>query len=252
MKIAIAGKGGVGKSTIVSLFARVLMEMGENVIVIDADPDMNLAGIFGIKQEITPIIELKELIAERTGTEPGKSAQFFKMNPHVSDIPDKYSIEYKGIKLLTMGYSKNGGAGCACPENAFLKSLISHILLNRNEWIILDMEAGIEHLGRGTVAGVDKMIVVVEPSKASFETAYRIKKMASDLKIKEVSLIANKIETPEEEKFIKINAHNLNVTGYIGYSTEIKKINLGAITTFEVKGKILVQIKNIIKSIADL
>ncbi len=249
MKIAVAGKGGVGKSTLVSLFSRVLMELGKDVFVIDADPDMNLAGIFGIKQEIKPIIELKELIADRTGTEPGKSAPFFKMNPLVEDIPDKYCLEYKGIKLLVMGYKKSGGAGCACPENAFLKTLVSHLLLNRNEWIILDMEAGIEHLGRGTVIGVDKLIVIAEPSRSSFETAHRIKKLSSDLKIKDVSLIANKVQTDEEMEFIKKNAGDFNIIGYIDYSPEVKKINIGELTAFEMQGKILQQVGNIIKEL---
>ena len=149
MKIAVTGKGGVGKSTIVALMSRILREAGKTVLAIDADPDMNLATILGVPEhyEITPIIDLKELIAERTGTEVGKSAPFFTMNPKVDDIPEKYCVEYEGIKVLTMGTVTKGGGGCACPENAFLKHLLSHLVLLRKEWVLVDMEAGIEHLG---------------------------------------------------------------------------------------------------------
>ena len=183
MKIAITGKGGVGKSSLAALAARVIREAGDPVVVIDADPDMNMATLLGVpaEQAVTPIIALKELIAERTGTKVGEPAPFFTMNPKVDDIPEKYWIDRQGIKLLAMGTIQRGGGGCACPENAFLKSLLGHLMIARREWVILDMEAGIEHLGRGTALGVDSMVVVVEPNRTSLETAYRIRKLAEDL-----------------------------------------------------------------------
>ena len=180
MKLAVTGKGGVGKTTFVALLSAVLSRKGHKVLLIDADPDMNLATVIGIPHDrkVTPIVELKKLIAERTGVEERKSAPLFKMNPKVDDIPDTYCVEHNGLKLIVMGTIRKGGGGCACPENAFLKSLLSYLVVARDEWVILDMEAGIEHLGRGTAIGVDHMIVVVEPNRTSIETAYRIIKLA--------------------------------------------------------------------------
>src|SRR4030042_2560978 len=205
MKIAVTGKGGVGKTTISALLARILTQSGRDVILIDADPDMNLAGILGIPSDnpVVTISELKELIAERTETEAGKSNPIFKMNPKVDDIPEKYCINFNGIKFLTMGTISKGGGGCACPENTFLKTLLAHLLINRKDWVILDMEAGIEHLGRGTASGVDVILVVVEPNLSSLQTLQRIRQLAKDLKIKNIQVIANKIRSEEDGNLLK-------------------------------------------------
>ena len=253
MKIAVTGKGGVGKSTTVGLIARGLRDAGNNVIVIDADPDMNAATILGIPhpERITPIIELKELIAERTGTEVGKSAPFFKMNPKVDDIPEKYALKHDNITLLTMGTINLGGGGCACPENAFLKSLLSHLVLNREEWVLLDMEAGIEHLGRGTALGVDVMVVVIEPSMASIETAFRIRKLSADIGIKRAVLIGNKIRTGEDLDFIQQHTEGLELVGVVDFSEEIRKIDSQKASALTIEGKPLRQIRDILNSIAE-
>ena len=250
MKIAVSGKGGVGKSTVVGLLARGLQSVGQRVIVIDADPDMNAATILGIPDsiEITPIIELKNLIAERTGTEVGKTAPFFRMNPKVDDIPEMYSVEHEGVKLLVMGTLNIGGGGCACPENAFLKNLLSHLILHREEWVILDMEAGIEHLGRGTALGVDEMIVVVEPSVTSLQTAYRIKKLSNDIGIKKLGIIGNKIQSPREKELIIDKAKEFDIIGFIDFSDELKKINTGEASVFQIEGKPSKQILEIISA----
>jgi len=228
MKIAVTGKGGVGKSTIVALMARILRDSGKSVLAIDADPDMNLATILGVPESttITPIIELKELIAERTGTEVGKSAPFFTMNPKVDDIPEKYCVEYEGLKILTMGTVTKGGGGCACPENAFLKQLLSHLVLLRKEWVLVDMEAGIEHLGRGTAIGVDEMLVVVEPSQASLETAQRVEKLAGDIGIKKMRVIGNRVQDEAEKDFLRTNLSGIDILGFLDYSKEMRKINM--------------------------
>ena len=251
MKIAVAGKGGVGKSTIVSLMARVLSESSKKVIIIDADPDMNQASLLGIPRDvsITPITELKELIAERTGTTPGQPAPFFTMNPKVSDIPDEYSVTISGITLLTMGTIKLGGGGCACPENAFVKSLISHLFIAREEWVILDMEAGIEHLGRGTSLGVDQLIVVVEPSKTSITTAIRVKQLASDIGIKTIKIIGNKIEKEEDKKIIEQHLPGYDILGFVKYSDEIRKISSFGMSVFSAQKESLSQIENLIKAL---
>lgn len=228
MKIAVTGKGGVGKSTIVALMARILRDAGKTVLAIDADPDMNLATILGVPESttITPIIELKELIAERTGTEVGKSAPFFTMNPKVDDIPEKYCVEYEGIKVLTMGTITKGGGGCACPENAFLKQLLSHLVLLRKEWVLVDMEAGIEHLGRGTAIGVNEMLVVVEPSQASLETAHRVQKLAGEIGIKKLRVVGNRVQDETEKAFLRAHLNDIDILGFLDYSKDMRKINM--------------------------
>ena len=228
MKLALTGKGGVGKTSIVALFARVLKDRGNKVLLIDADPDMNLTTVLGIPSStnITPIVELKELIAERTGVEVGKSAPFFKMNPKVDDIPDRYCVEHNGLKLIVMGTIRKGGGGCACPENAFLKNLLSYLVINSEEWVILDMEAGIEHLGRGTAIGVNHMIVVVEPNRTSVETAIRIEKLTGEIGIKNLHIIGNKIQNNEEVEFIKKSVKDINILGFIKSSNSIKELSL--------------------------
>jgi CO dehydrogenase maturation factor len=252
MKIAITGKGGVGKTTIATLMAGILSDSGNKVMVIDADPDMNVAALLGIPKEksVTPIIELKDLIAERTGTKVGEPAPFFTMNPKVDDIPEKYCLEQRGIKLLVMGTVKKGGGGCACPENAFLKTLLSHLMVARKEWVILDMEAGIEHIGRGTAIGVDEMLVVVEPSRMSIDTAYRIEKLSKDIGIKSIRIIGNKIRSPEEKKFIEENTEGLEILGFIDSSEEIQKINTNKISALDIAGKPIAQINELLKRLA--
>ncbi len=250
MKIAITGKGGVGKSTIVALMARILRDADQKLLAVDADPDMNLATILGVPKDysITPIIELKELIAERTGTEVGQPAPFFSMNPKVDDIPEKYCAEYQGIKLLTMGTLNQGGRGCACPENAFLKQLLSHLVLQREEWVLVDMEAGIEHLGRATAIGVDEMLVVVEASQASLETAHRVKKLANDIHIAKVKLIGNKIQSPKEKQFLVENTKDFECLGFIDFSDDLRKINIGEASAFDIEGTAVVQMKQLLKN----
>jgi CO dehydrogenase maturation factor len=250
MKIAVTGKGGVGKSTAVALMARLLKDLGKKVIVIDADPDMNSAGLLGVPdpEKIIPIVELKELIAERTGTEVSQPVPFFKMNPKVDDIPEKYCVEHEGIRLLVMGTVQRGGGGCACPENAFLKSLLSHLVINREEWVLLDMEAGIEHLGRGTAIGVDEMIVVVEPSKTSIETAHRIRRLSQDIGIRKLRIVGNKIQDDADREFLKERLKDFDVLGYIEYDDTIRRMNLGQISAMEIDGKPLELISTIFKA----
>jgi CO dehydrogenase maturation factor len=251
VKIAVTGKGGVGKSTLSALMARVLRDQGNKVLVVDADPDMNLATLFQVPPErkITPIVEMKELIAERTGTRVGEPAPFFTMNPKVDDIPETYWIEHEGIRLLVMGTVQRGGGGCACPENAFLKSLLGHLVVNRKDWVILDMEAGIEHLGRGTAIGVDHMLVVVEPNRTSIETAFRIQKLARDIGIKRVRVVGNKVQGPAQEEFIRKNTEGLEVLGFIGLSDQVWKVSTNEMSFLEVAGEPLEQVQNVLKAL---
>ncbi|HJO93516.1 MAG TPA: AAA family ATPase [Victivallales bacterium] len=251
MKIAITGKGGVGKSSIIAFLARALSETGNKVLLIDADPDMSLATILGLhnKNDITPITELKELIAERTGTKVNTPSPIFKMNPKVDDIPDKYCINFNNIKLITMGTIRKGGGGCACPENTFIKQLLSHLVIQRKEIVLLDMEAGIEHLGRGTAIGVDRMIVVVEPSLTSIDTAHRIKKLSKEIGIKSLVAIGNKIQNSEDRDFINENLKDINIAGFIEYADIMKKLNSNDIELFSIQGRLIEQIDQILKKI---
>ena len=251
MKLAITGKGGVGKTTLAAGLALSFAQDGKRVIAIDADPDSNLAATLGFPEpeKIIPLVDMKELIAERTGVEPGTAGGYFKLNPKVDDIPDRFSREHRGIRLLLMGGAKKGGSGCFCPENAFLKAVLSHLFFAREDVVILDMEAGIEHLGRGTAEGVDGLIVVVEPSMRSMETALRIKSLAKDLKIERVFLVGNKVRSDEDMDFIKENVSDFEILGFIWYNKnlidkvtnsiieEVKEIKEGLIRRQNEKGR---------------
>jgi CO dehydrogenase maturation factor len=251
MKIAITGKGGVGKSTLAAMIARVLRDRSNKVVVIDADPDMNLATLFDIPRErqITPIIEMKELIAERTGTEVGRPAPFFTMNPKVDDIPEKYWVDQNGVKLLVMGTVQRGGGGCACPENAFLKSLLGHMMIARQEWVILDMEAGIEHLGRGTALGVDNMLVVVEPNRTSTETAHRIKGLAADIGIRKVRVVGNKVRDSKDEELIRSNCEGLQIIGFLPLSEQIRRVSTGEMSLESMDEQALQPVRVLVESL---
>jgi CO dehydrogenase maturation factor len=205
MKIAISGKGGTGKTTLAALMCCFFAEMGRSVVAVDADPDANLAGALGFKSDIaiTPLVEMKELIRERVGAAPGEPTVYFTMNPRVDDIPERFALRMGNIRLMVMGTIRRGGSGCACPESVMVKELIGHLLLGKDEIVIMDMEAGIEHLGRGTARFVDALIVVVQPTGASLQTCARIKKLAADLAIPRVLVVANKVTCAQEQARIE-------------------------------------------------
>jgi CO dehydrogenase maturation factor len=230
MKIAITGKGGVGKTTLSSVLARAFSEDGSNVLAVDADPDANLAQSLGVAQvdidKIRPIAEMGDLIEERTGAKPGAPGSVFKLNPRVDDIPDQFSHSHNGVKLLVMGKYKTGGAGCYCPENVLLKSLVRHLILKRDDVVILDMEAGIEHLTRGTSGSVDAFIVVVEPGGRSVQTARQVKSLADDLGVRKVYVVGNKVRTDEDKKFITSSLPGMEVVGFMSYSPDVINADL--------------------------
>ncbi|OPY20379.1 MAG: Nitrogenase iron protein [Methanobacterium sp. PtaU1.Bin097] len=220
MKIAITGKGGVGKTTLSGTLAFILSRTYK-VFAIDADPDMNLASSMGIHTKITPISKMRDLIKERTGAEPGSSfGEVFKINPNISDLPETMSVKVKdddSLKLLVMGTVDKGGEGCICPASVLLKALMRNLILKKDEIVILDMEAGIEHLGRRTAEAVDVMVIVVEPGLKSLETAERIKRLAADIGVKNIVVVINKVSSESEEEFVtsKLKELSLEVLGSI-------------------------------------
>ena len=247
MKIAISGKGGVGKTLLAALLSETFAEAGYAVIAIDADPDANLASTLGFPhpEEITPIAELSELIEERTGAKPGQIAPFYRLNPKVDDIPEVYSVQRNGIKLMAMGRIKRGGTGCYCPEGALLQALLSHLLVQRDEVIILDMEAGIEHLARGTAKSVDKLIIVVEPGRRSIETTQTINRLAHDIGLHNIALVGNKIRNEADEAFITSNLPDMEFLGFLPYDQAIVEADLANHSPFTASPQITKEVKNI-------
>lgn len=238
MKIAITGKGGVGKTTLAGTLARLYATDGRPVLAIDADPDANLATAVGIPAErmagLVPIADMEDLIEERTGARPGSQAPFFKLNPRVDDLPEILSVQHEGVRLMMMGAAKAGGSGCFCPENALLRSLVRHLLLERDEVVILDMVAGIEHLGRATADAVDAFIVVVEPGLRSIQTAHTIRRLAADIGIHRIFAVGNKARTPEERAFIEQNMPDFVLLGIIGYHPEVIEADQKGLALYDV------------------
>lgn len=233
MKLAITGKGGAGKTTVAVLLARYLADTGHKVIVLDADPDANTAMALGLDPEHCPepVSELKGLIAERTGAK-GSGGEFFTLNPKVDDIPERYAVDVGGVKLLRMGRLAKGGGGCFCPENAFLKNLLAYLFFSDDQTVILDMEAGVEHLGRGTAQGVDRMLVVVEPGRRSIQTALTIKQYAADIGVNDVGVIINKYRSEDELRSIESELTGLPVVGRIPYDEFIAGADLKGVCPY--------------------
>jgi len=233
--LAVTGKGGVGKTTVVVGLARVLADRGRKVLVIDADPASNLALALGFPRDkrLTPIAEMKELIEERTEAKSGSMGGYFKLNPRVDDLPEKYSLEKDGIRLMVMGTVQKGGGGCVCPENVMVRTLVAHLLLGRNEAVLLDMEAGVEHLGRATAQAVNKLIVVVEPGQRSLEVAQKIRQLAGDIGLKNIGLVGNKIRGERDREFLVEKMPGFPFLGFIDYDPKVVEADLSGTPPYE-------------------
>ncbi len=248
MKIAVSGKGGVGKTTFSALMTRALNEQGKHVLAIDADPDANLAAALGIPDadKIVPIAEMKNLVYERTGAQPGTIGGFFQLNPKVDDLPDSLSAKFENIKLMRLGEVKKGGSGCLCPESTLLRALVTHIVLARDEVVLMDMEAGIEHLGRATAQAVDKLVVVVEPGRRSIDTARNIKKLASEIHLNNVFVVGNKIRSKKDETFLTNNLSDFKFLGFLPYDDALIEADLNGISPYDVDSSVKSTIKEMI------
>jgi CO dehydrogenase maturation factor len=253
MKIAVSGKGGVGKTTFSATLAHLFKENGKKVLAIDADPDANLAAALGYpdRREGTPISEMKELVAERTGSQPGTYGSMFAINPKVDDLPDSLAREVDGIKFMTLGGVKKGGGGCICPESTMLKNIIMHLVLARDEVIIMDMEAGLEHLGRATASGVDHLIVVVEPGQRSLETARAVERLGADLHLRRISAVGNKIRSRGDEDFIRRELDGLEILGFLPFADSIIEADRRSVSVYKNSPEAATAVREIFKQIAD-
>ena len=251
MKIAISGKGGVGKTLLASLLSRAFATAGYSVLAIDADPDANLAANLGFPdpEKIVPISELADLIEERTGARPGQSGSFFKLNPRVDDLPEAYAVEHDGIRLMVMGRIKRGGTGCYCAEGVLLQALLSHLLLQRGEVVILDMEAGIEHLARGTAGAVDRLIIVVEPGRRSIETARRIHELAEEIGVGRVAVVGNKVGSESEKAFITSSLPGLEILTFIPYDQALVDADLASRPIHESSPQIMARVNEVYQAL---
>ena len=247
MKVAITGKGGVGKTTFAACLARLYADEGRKVLCADVDPDANLGLALGFSEEdlskITPITEMKALIQQRT--EADQFERYFKINPKVDDLPDMLAQEVNGVKLLLMGTVKTGGAGCVCPEHVILKRLLSHMIVQRDEVVIMDMEAGLEHLSRGTTDMVDQFIVVVEPGARSIQTYHSVQRLAADLGVRKVSVVANKVRDESDEEFIREQVPEDDLLGMIHYSGKVSDADRRCASPYDIATETVEEIRAI-------
>ena len=256
MKLAITGKGGVGKTTLTALLAQTYADQNRDVLAVDADPSPCLAGALGFPTELRaglhPIAEMDELIEERTGAKPGTVGGFFTLNPRVDDIPERFSVLHRGVRLLEMGSVDLGGSGCICPEAAMLKTLFTHLLFRKDDILLLDMYAGVEHLGRATVDFVDAMLVVVEPTRRSFGTAAQIKKLANDIGLMRLYLVGNKVRNEEEAKFLEAESPDIPLLGYLPADLKVQEADRLGIPVYDHVESLKFSIEQIIKMINKL
>lgn len=254
VKIAIAGKGGVGKTTVCAIWAQIFADDGFDVWAIDADPSVGLCSALGIPSEKSPqpLIEMKQLIAERTGTGKDAMGAYFRLNPKVSDLPEKYALKLGKIKLLVLGGITQGGAGCACPEGAFLKALLSHLVLQRQEVVLVDLAAGPEFLGRASIKGIDALAVVVEPSSRSTEVATNIARMGKQLAVKHVVAIANKITDAGQLETIKSQLPGIPILADIEYNPGVQQADLDRKNIFEASSRLVEQLQDAKNTLTNL
>lgn len=237
MKLAITGKGGVGKTTLTALLAQSYADAGRQVLAVDADPSPCLAGALGfpdeLREELKPIAEMDALIEERTGAKPGTVGGFFTLNPRVDDIPERFSVLHRGVRLLEMGSVDLGGSGCICPESAMLKTLFTHLLFRKDDILLLDMYAGVEHLGRATVDFVDAMLVVVEPTRRSLGTAKQIRKLANDIGLQRLYIVGNKVRNEDEAKFLESESKDIPLIGYLPADLKVQEADRLGIPVYD-------------------
>jgi len=237
MKLAISGKGGVGKTTLTALLAQVYADADRAVLAVDADPAPCLADALGFPPELRdalrPIAEMDELIEERTGAKPGTVGGFFTINPRVDDIPDRFNVLHRGVRLLEMGSVDLGGSGCICPESAMLKTLFTHLLFRDEDVLLLDMYAGVEHLGRATVDFVDALVIVVEPTRRSLGTAAKIKKLAADIGLTHLWLVGNKVRNTDDLTYVEDHTPSIPILGSLPFAPMVQDADRQGLAAYD-------------------
>jgi len=253
MKIAVSGKGGVGKTTLAGVMARLLADQGRKVLAIDADPDANLASAVGLSKEalakLSPIASMTSLIEERTGAKKGSFGSMFKLNPKVDDLPDEMGVVSHGVKLLLLGCIPQGGGGCFCPENVLLKNLVRYLVVQREEAVIIDMEAGLEHLGRGSTGHVDALVIVVEPGQRAINTARQIKKLGEDLHLRNMMIVGNKITSDQDRRIIEESLSDFPILGHMSYNPRILQADREGKSPYDMDGTLQEEVSAILREL---
>ncbi|UZJ37669.1 AAA family ATPase [Prosthecochloris sp. SCSIO W1103] len=251
MKIAVTGKGGVGKTTLCALLARELASQGKRVLAIDADPNANLGEALGYDEEtsgrIEPLIEKKVLVEERTGTKPGSMGGYFVLNPKVDDLVERFSVGIQGLRLIVTGELKEAVGGCYCPENALLRSFLRHLMVERDEWVILDMEAGFEHMTRGTAESVGTLLIVVEPGQRAMNTAGKIASLAKQLHIRKVGYVINKVHSEGQEKRVADKLGNDAIWATIPFDFLALEADLSGSSPYDQCPEMLEKIRGLVR-----
>ncbi len=249
MKIAVSGKGGAGKSTVSANLVYCLISRQIPVFAVDADPDANLGLTLGLDSEklarLQPLSELQDVISAKNAG----GGTFVDLNPNVDDVLDNYTLQDGLIRFLKMGAVKQGGSACYCKENSFLNAVLTTMLLDRSESVLLDMSAGIEHLTRGTAKGIELMLVVVEPTKAGVSTALAVDKLAADLAVPKTFFVGNKIRTDADRDYLLSSLPGERIAGMIPFSESVlERARMFDIPALQ-KGDLLPGIESVFDSI---
>lgn len=230
MKVAVSGKGGVGKTLIAGGLASGFAERGMKTMAIDADSSPNLALTLGLSAEearkIVPISENKELVESKTST--GYSG-VYRLSFTVEDIISDYAVSTPlNVSLIVMGTVKAMEAGCMCAPNSVIRAMLRHLIVERDEAVVLDLEAGVEHIGRGTARQVDALLIVADSNLKSLETAKHIFDLASKAGMQHLYLIGNRVMNKVQEEAIKSFAekNGLSILALIPFDPKITEADM--------------------------